>query len=590
MNYFKLYWNILSFRYKKAFACVALAFTLGLFEGSALLSLIPIFQSQSGDAPAKGVQWAILNWLALPFGSGVSARLVVFFILGAMTACLHFATDATLLSMRTNIEAWLRRRMSEALVSMDWTYYLNLKQGDVSHTFIAEGAQVAIGAHSFLAMLGTGLIALTFLVMALQVSGRFTLCALSAGALGLILLKVTAKKRRLRSDELTASASRVGDRVSVLFQNLKFFKSTGLDGETLRGLDGDFQNASNSIFRSYLYGAKMRLFSELGVVILVSLLLFLMIGPKIGSSSSALVLLFIFYRLTPRLLTIQEHYHNSQVALSWYKAWFARFQFASNHPSRVNPGKVMLSGTGLRIERVGFSYPGASSPVLNEISFHANEGECIAIVGPSGSGKSTVLDLIIGLLSPTKGDIIIGGISHTQLDLGVWRKKLGLVMQESPVFHVSILENIAYGSGEPDPGRAKKAACMAHAWGFIQHLPHGMNSIIGENGGRLSVGQRQRLALARALYREPSVLILDEATSALDGAAEAEVQNAIAKIKGTCTILMVSHRIKTVQIADRILVLDEGRIMETGTWGELLSNPDGLFRQMAAAQGIQLKG
>ena len=161
------------------------------------------------------------------------------------------------------------------------------------------------------------------------------------------------------------------------------------------------------------------------------------------------------------------------------------------------------------------------------------------------------------------------------------------MLQDSPIFHATVLENIAWGADTPDRDKALQAARMAHCLEFIEPLPQGLDSVVGEKGGRLSGGQRQRLALARALYRDPWLLVLDEATSALDGAAEVEVQKALEQIKGSCAMLMVAHRLTTVQMADRILVLDKGRIAEQGSWDELLRRPQGLLRTMARVQGLQ---
>jgi len=210
----------------------------------------------------------------------------------------------------------------------------------------------------------------------------------------------------------------------------------------------------------------------------------------------------------------------------------------------------------------------------------------VALVGESGSGKSTLIDLFTGLLNPSKGHILLDGVPLDELNLDQWRRKIGLVIQESPIFHTTVLENIAWEYEDPDPESAKRCAQLAHAWKFIETLPEGLNTVMGEKGGRFSVGQKQRIALARALYRNPSLLILDEATSALDGGSEKIIQESLENLKGKFAIFMVAHRLKTVQMADKIIVIGEGKILEQGTWSELINKPSGTFRRMAQLQGL----
>ena len=177
----------------------------------------------------------------------------------------------------------------------------------------------------------------------------------------------------------------------------------------------------------------------------------------------------------------------------------------------------------------------------------------------------------------------LDGIALADVDLKQWREHIGLVMQDSPVFYGTVLENVAWTDPRPDPERAQRAVEMANLVDVVERLPDGINTHLGQRGGRFSGGQRQRLALARALYRDPWLLILDEATSALDSESEQVIQAALASLRGSCSMLVVAHRLKTVQIADDILVMASGHVVEAGTWDEL-SARDGHFRRMLEAQ------
>jgi subfamily B ATP-binding cassette protein MsbA len=300
-----------------------------------------------------------------------------------------------------------------------------------------------------------------------------------------------------------------------------------------------------------------------------------------------LVFLAVFYRLAPRLLLMQENMYQARVYLSWYENWRECVQKARERPARRFGRRSPAYRDRLVFEGVGFSYPDAPNPVLADLDWSIAQGECCAIVGPSGSGKSTFLDLLSGLLVPTRGRILVDGVPLVEFDMDAWRRSLGLVLQESPIFHATIRENIAWGEESPDPSRIEEAAALAQVREFVEQMPAGLDTVVGERGAVLSGGQRQRLALARALYRRPVLLILDEATSSLDGRSELEVQKALERIQGTCSLVMVAHRLKTVEMADQILVLEQGRIVERGTWQTLMATPGGAFREMARLQELR---
>jgi ABC-type multidrug transport system fused ATPase/permease subunit len=241
------------------------------------------------------------------------------------------------------------------------------------------------------------------------------------------------------------------------------------------------------------------------------------------------------------------------------------------------------------VEKVSFGYPGAEATVLADVSWLVRPGETVAFVGESGAGKTTMLDLVTGLLDPTAGRITIDGVPLTELDVEAWQSHIGLVLQESPLFHATVRANVV-GDRAEDEELVWSCLAAAHARGVVEELPSGLDTVIGERGGRLSGGQRQRLGLARALYREPWLLILDEATSALDSLSESLVLEALRGLHGNVSMMIVAHRLATVEMADRIYVLDAGRVVQSGSWSELLADTDGPFARIAAKQGLLVPG
>ncbi|GAA0485676.1 ABC transporter ATP-binding protein [Microbacterium aurantiacum] len=236
----------------------------------------------------------------------------------------------------------------------------------------------------------------------------------------------------------------------------------------------------------------------------------------------------------------------------------------------------------LDLERVSHRYPDADRDAVHDVSLSIAAGETVAFVGSSGSGKSTMLNLVLGFVRPTSGRILLDGADMQELDLRTARRHVSVVPQESVLFEGTIRENIAYGRDDVED-RIRAALVDANAAEFVDRLPDGWNTVVGERGARLSGGQRQRLAIARALVRDPRILLLDEATSALDPESEELVKSALTRLMRGRTTLVVAHRLSTIRQADRIIVLEHGEIVEEGAHDDLLARA-GRYAHLHATQ------
>jgi ABC-type multidrug transport system fused ATPase/permease subunit len=233
------------------------------------------------------------------------------------------------------------------------------------------------------------------------------------------------------------------------------------------------------------------------------------------------------------------------------------------------------------VDKVSYHYPNHERLVLDHVSVAIDRGTSLGVVGSTGAGKSTLIDLVLGLLSPTSGTISVDGIDVFANRIA-WQRRLGVVSQSVFLLDDTLRRNVAFGlpDGDIDDQRVAEAIDAAHLGDFVESLPEGVETVVGERGARLSGGQRQRVAIARALYRRPEVIVFDEGTSALDNLTESAIMSALEALHGDRTLIIVAHRLTTVRRCDQIVLLENGRVIDTGTYDDLVER-SASFRRMA---------
>ncbi|MBM4139160.1 MAG: lipid A export permease/ATP-binding protein MsbA [Nitrospira sp.] len=394
--------------------------------------------------------------------------------------------------------------------------------------------------------------------------------------------------RRLRKLASTAQ-ERIGDMGSALQETLagiriiKAFGREDAQAEYLKKINrAHFQSMQKTNQVHSLGSSYMEVIGVLGVAIIIwyggSLVIHGEMTP--GEFASFLAAMFLAYDPIRRLSGTNNQL---QQALAAAERVFDVLDLETEKDK--DGGRINLEGVSRSIEfqRVTFVYAGHSVPAVREIDLSVKVGEVVAFVGSSGSGKTTLLSLLPRFYKPTDGRILIDGTDIQDLVLGSLRHHLGIVSQDVVLFDDTVSNNLAFGRVGVEQADIEQAAELAYAHDFILRLPQGYETVIGERGVKLSGGERQRLAIARAILRDPPVLILDEATSALDTESERIVQLALANLMKNRTTLVIAHRLSTIQHADRIVVLDRGAIVETGSHEELLRR-GGVYHRLHALQ------
>ncbi|MCX5053864.1 MULTISPECIES: ABC transporter ATP-binding protein [unclassified Streptomyces] len=436
----------------------------------------------------------------------------------------------------------------------------------------------------------TGLGAITVLLGGLVIIGVRTpefvpVFVVVVPAAALVVARLRARLRT-HNEHFRHEVETLSSQVTEMTRLIPVTRAHGLEGKALRRMDGTLSRLLTSGMRLDLLNGR---FGSLAWVVLNVVGVLVLAG-------AATVSYYGVWGVTPGDVVMLSAFlttlTNSTTTLAGLAPVISKGLESVRSVGEVlqapeledNEGKTELTSLqgAVTFENVGHAYD-SGRPAVRDFTLSVPPGETIALVGASGAGKSTVLNVVIGFIRPTSGRLLLDGADMNTLDLRTYRRFVSVVPQESVLFDGTIRENVVYGMDEADEETVRAALRDANAMEFVERLPQGLDTVVGERGARLSGGQRQRLAIARALIRDPKVLILDEATSALDTRSEAFVQQALARLLNGRTTFVVAHRLSTVRGADRIVVMGEGRIVETGTHEELLRG-GGAYTQLHSGQ------
>jgi len=429
---------------------------------------------------------------------------------------------------------------------------------------------------------------LVFLGIALSISWQLTLVAFIVLPFSMLIIGSIGLRLRRQSSLVQAKIADITSILQETISSVKIVKAFGME----KYENKKFSKETHSFFRMMLRIVRIRNIASpvtefLSVVVGVFIIYYggvMVLQQNTLKASEFLGFLFAIFQMMPPIKELTSVNNRIQEASA---AGERIFEILDTKPSiKDKPGAARISGFRdmIGFENVYFSYEDSKEPVLKNITFTANCGDVIALVGPSGGGKSTLVDLLPRFYDPDSGRICIDGIDIKDIKIEDLRNLMGIVTQETYLFNETIRNNIAYGKADYPLEKIIEAAKTANAHNFIMELPQRYDTIIGERGTKLSGGERQRISIARALVKNPEIMIFDEATSALDNESELLVQEAIERMMQNRTTFVIAHRLSTIRHATKILVIDYGRIIQHGKHHELMADENGLYNKLYEMQ------
>jgi len=493
-------------------------------------------------------------------------------------------------SFKARMVAKLRETVFEKTLHLHLGFFSNERKGNLMSRITTDVQEVENSiANTLSAASKEVFLLIGYIIALLSISVKLTLFAIIVIPIsgGFIATLVRRMKRDAQEGQ-----QRLSSLVSLLDETfggmrvVKGFVAEGFILDKFRRENEGYRQAVRSLANRRELASP---FSEvMGVAVVAGILLYggslVLSGQSDLTAAEFISYIAIFSQVTRPAKDISNAFSGSQRGVA---SGERVLELIDTQPAvRNKPGAIRLNAFQDRIsvQNVSFAY-NADTPVLRDISFDLVKGKTIALVGASGGGKSTIADLIPRFYDPTAGRILIDGVDLRDCTMESLRGQMGIVTQESILFNDTIFNNIAFGNAATEAD-VIEAARIANAHDFIMAQPDGYQTIIGDRGGKLSGGQRQRISIARAILKNPPILILDEATSALDTESEKLVQEALTRLMTNRTTLVIAHRLSTIQHADEILVVNQGRIVERGRHDELLTLDEGFYRKLSTMQSV----
>ncbi len=576
------------FKHFRKIVILALVFSFlaAALEGVSISLLLSFLQSLTSP-DAKPIQTGI-GWFDIVFlGVNTSAtsrlyRISALILLSVwVRSAFNYFAQVYIELTQLNLVERLRQQIFEQFQALSLSYFTTTKSGELINTITTETERIKYSITGVAYLLTRILISSIYLVSMVLLSWQLSIIAVMLFSLLIVGLSTLSGKVREASFGTSVANGQFLSRAIEFINGIRTvqaFATQNFERERY------YQAASNIVSTSTQVVRRMAIVKPLAeglgttiLMVLTTTAFAVFVTKGELEVASLLTFLFVLLRLVPVLQEVnvtQANLASLQGAVDSIKELLE-----TDNKKYFDNGNMEFVGLERSIDLVSVDFAYDSSQwVLNNITLTIERGQTTALVGSSGAGKTTLADLIPRFYDPTQGKVLIDGVDLRQFEIDSLRRKLAVVSQDTFIFNASIWDNIAYGTEGASQMAIERAARQANALEFIQKMPEGFDTQLGDRGVRLSGGQRQRIAIARALLRDPEILILDEATSALDSVSERLIQDSLEKLSVGRTVIAIAHRLSTIANADKVVVLEQGRIVEQGKYPELLERRGHLWK------------
>jgi ATP-binding cassette subfamily C protein len=558
-----LLWHFFRTYRTRSLLVVALLSAAGLAEGVSILALLPLVQiALAGENAGTGeaVGWVKRTLELLHLHPSVGTLLVL------IVAGIVIKAAVTFLAMKNSgyavahLMTDLRHRLIAALMAARWSYFVSQPLGVFANAIGAETIRAGLTYQQSARLAAACIQIIVYGVATVIVSWQLAVFAMLTGCAGVFIFRqvvAAAQDAGSRQTELLRSLS---VRITDTLQGIKAIKAMAAEGRALPLLDREIRGLDEAQRQRVLSEELFRAAQEPVLVVILAIGFFGAVTLGGASLPALMVVAVLFYRLFNRCQSAQEIYQ--AIAIDESAFWSVhQLSVEAERETERSQGAAAVPTGAPRIEINNVSYSYGTAAVLHGISLTVQPGEFVVISGVSGSGKTTLLDILSGLLQPTDGCVRIDGTDLREIDLRAWRNRIGYVPQEMLLLHDTILRNVTLSDDSITLFDAEQALRGAGIWDLVAQLPEGINTPVGERGGRFSGGQRQRISIARALVRRPTLLLLDEITAALDKESARAVSDTLRTLAGSMTIITISHQTEMARAADRVVRVGDGRII-----------------------------
>lgn len=599
--YFSVFRNYIGKRLYIVFGLTTLA---SLADGLGITLLLPLLAAigseggagsgelgmLGGGGDASGLEVALQGLLAT-FGiqDSIAGILLFMALVFFLKGVIKFVEGAYHSHLQAQFMLEVRGKLFDAYSTMDYRYYGRHNTGHFVNLLNEQIHSLVLAFSKYKQFLATLIAVIAYFVFAMLLSWIFASMALLAGIFVLAVFRTLSHYVQRLSRQTAEEMGSLNHFVVQTMQAFKYIAATAEVGPLREAVVRSIRRLASYFRKRGIANAFTDAVREpLSVAVLVTIII-LQVLVLDQPLAPILVAVVLIYKAMGQILGLQSTWQATMSQIGSLEVVELEFERVGANQEVSGSTALEPLTRGIELRGVTFAYNAADGNVVEDVTLSIPANQSVALVGESGAGKSTLVDILTLLLRPDHGELTIDGIPHEAVDLGSWREQIGFVSQETVVFDDTVANNICLWRGDYDADpevrrKVEEAAERAYARRFIDELPEGFNTRVGDRGVRLSGGQRQRLFIARELYKNPRLLILDEATSALDSESESVIQASVDELRGSTTVVMIAHRLSTIKNADHIYVLDRGRVIQQGSYDDLISSEEGPFKRMVSLQ------